>query len=532
MKMLPLQAAMAAALLSVAIGVSAKPLVVCTEASPEGFDPVLYTTAVTADAAAETMFNRLVDFKPGTTEVVPALAKDLPEISADGLTYTFHLRDDIKFHTTDYFKPTRNLNADDVLWSFQRQLDPKHPWHNKSNVGYPYFESMGFKELLKSVEKTDDHTVVFTLTRPEAPFLADLAMAFSSIHSAEYADQLLKSGKTDDLNAKPVGTGPFIFIRYAKDAQVRFKANPEYFRGKPPADPLILAITTDNNVRLQKLKANECQVALYPKPDDIPSIKKDPNLKVDELAAMTTAYTALNTTHKYMSDARVRHAINIAFDKKGYNESLYGKGNAVDATGPYPPTLLGFSDKLKNPPRDLDKARALLKEAGVPEGTEFTLFTRNGGGPTNPNPLLGAQRMQADLAQIGLKVNIKVMEWGEMLKRAKAGEHDMVSAGWAGDNGDPDNFLTPNLSCDAAKNGENYARWCNKEFQALIDKARADAEPQERAALYQQALDVFAKDQPWIPMAYPKMFTAMRKNVEGYTQSPLTTNNFATTQVK
>ncbi|RMO69060.1 hypothetical protein ALQ35_03755, partial [Pseudomonas fluorescens] len=165
-------------------------------------------------------------------------------------------------------------------------------------------------------------------------------------------------------------------------------------------------------------------------------------------------------------------------------------------------------------------------------GTEITLFTRNGGGPTNPNPMLGAQRMQADLAQIGLKVNIKVMEWGEMLKRAKAGEHDMVSAGWAGDNGDPDNFLTPNLSCDAAKNGENYARWCNKEFQDLIDKARADAEPTQRAALYEQALDVFAKDQPWIPMAYPKMFTAMRKNVEGFTQSPLTTNNFATTQVK
>ena len=531
MKMLPLQAAMAAALLSVAIGVSAKPLVVCTEASPEGFDPVLYTTAVTADAAAETMFNRLVDFKPGTTEVVPALAKSW-EISDDGLTYTFHLRDDIKFHTTDYFKPTRNLNADDVLWSFQRQLDPKHPWHNKSATGFPYFESMGFKELLKSVEKTDDHTVVFTLTRPEAPFLADVAMPFTAIHSAEYADKLLAAGKTEELNSKPIGTGPFIFTRYAKDAQVRFKANPDYFRGKPPADPLILAITTDNNVRLQKLKANECQIALYPKPDDVPSVKADPNLKVDELAAMTTSYTALNTTHKYMSDPRVRHAINIAFDKAGYTDALYGKGNAVVGTGPYPPTLLGFNDKIKNPPRDLDKARALLKEAGVPEGTEFTLFTRNGGGPTNPNPMLGAQRMQADLAQIGLKVNIKVMEWGEMLKRAKAGEHDMVSAGWAGDNGDPDNFLTPNLSCDAAKNGENYARWCNKEFQDLIDKARAIAEPQQRAALYEQALDVFEKDQPWIPMAYPKMFTAMRKNVEGYTQSPLTNNNFATTQVK
>ncbi|QJI31036.1 ABC transporter substrate-binding protein [Pseudomonas sp. ADAK18] len=531
MKMLPLQAAIAAALLSVAIGVSAKPLIVCTEASPEGFDPVLYSTAVTADAAAETMFNRLVDFKPGTTEIVPALAKSW-DISEDGLSYTFHLRTDVKFHTTDYFTPTRNMNADDVLWNFHRQMDPNHPWHNKSSTGFPYFESMGFKELIKSVEKTDDHTVVFTLTRREAPFLADVAMPFTAIHSAEYADKLLAAGKTDELNSKPIGTGPFIFTRYQKDAQVRFKANPEYFRGKPPADPLILSIAVDNNTRLQKLKANECQIALYPKPDDIPSVKADPNLKVYELAAMTMGYIAMNTTHKYISDPRVRHAINIAFDKEAYVNAMYGKGNAVVGTGPYPPTLLGFSEKLKNPPRDLDKARALLKEAGVPEGTVFTLYTRNGGGPTNPNPLLGAQMMQSDLSRIGLKIDIRVFEWGEMLKRSKAGEHDLMSAGWAGDNGDPDNFLTPNLSCDAAQNGENYARWCNKEFQALIDKAREGTEPAARAALYEQAQEVFEKDQPWIPMAYPKMFTALRKNVEGFTQSPLTNNNFATTQVK
>ena len=531
MKMLPLKAAVGAALLSVALGATAKPLVVCTEASPEGFDMVQYTTAVTADAVAETIFNRLVDFKPGTTDIEPALAESW-DISPDGLQYTFHLRKGVKFHSTDYFTPTREMNADDVLWSFQRQLDPKHPWHDKSSVGFPYFESMGFKELLKSVEKIDDHTVVFTLTRREAPFLADVAMAFSSIFPAEYADKLLKEGKASELNSKPIGTGPFIFTRYAKDAQVRFKANPDYFRGKPPADPLVLAITTDNNVRLQKLKANECQIALYPKPDDIPSIKADANLKVDELAAMTTGYIAMNTTRKYMSDVRVRKAIDIAFDKEAYVNSLYGKGNALVATGPYPPTLLGFNNSLKNPPRDLDKARALLKEAGVPEGTVITLFTRNGGGPTNPNPMLGAQMMQADLAKVGLKLDIRVMEWGEMLKRAKNGEHDMVSAGWAGDNGDPDNFLTPNLSCDAAKNGENYARWCNKTFQDLIDEARSDAEPAKRAELYEKAMLVFEQDQPWIPMAYPKMFTAMRKNVEGYHISPLTTNNFATTQVK
>ncbi|WP_412460670.1 ABC transporter substrate-binding protein [Pseudomonas sp. SC11] len=531
MHSLPLRAALAAIILGAAGQLAAKPLVVCTEASPEGFDIVQYTTAVTADASAETVFNRLVDFKPGTTDIEPALAERW-EISDDGLTYTFHLRQGVKFHTTDYFTPTRAFNADDVLWSLNRQLDPVHPWHDKTSVGYPYFESMAFKDLLKSVTKTDDHTVVITLTRPEAPFLRDMAMAFTSIYSAEYGDQLLKAGKTGELNSKPIGTGPFVFQRYNKDAQVRYKANPDYFRGKPPSETLVFAIATDNNVRLQKLRANECQIALYPKPDDVPGIKTDARLKVAEIEALVTGYIALNTEHKYLSDVRVRQAINIAFDRQTHVDQLFGKGNALVAVNPYPPTLIGYNTDNRNPPRDLDKARALLKEAGVPEGTTFTLFTRNGGGPTNPNPRLSAEMLQADLASIGLKLDIRVMEWAEMLRRAKKGEADLVSAGWAGDNGDPDNFLGPMLSCEAAKSGENYARWCNPKFQELITQARLIIDNEQRAALYRQALAVYDADLPWIAMAHPKMFTALRQNVEGYVISPLTNNNFATTQVK
>lgn len=531
MKLLPLRAALAAVILGAASNLAAKPLVVCTEASPEGFDIVQYTTAVTADATAEAIFNRLVDFKPGTTEIQPALATSW-DVSPDGLVYTFHLREGVKFHTTDYFKPTRDFNADDVLWSLNRQLQKDHPWHDKTSVGYPYFESMAFKELLKSVEKTDDHTVVITLTRPEAPFLRDLAMAFTSIYSAEYGDQLLKAGKTGELNSKPVGTGPFVFQRYNKDANVRYKANPDYFRGKPPADALIFAIATDSNVRLQKLRANECQIALYPKPDDVPGIKTDPKLKVAEIEALVTGYISMNTQHKYLSDVRVRKAIDMAFDRQTHVDQLFGKGNALVGVNPYPPTMIGYNTDNKNPPHDLDKARALLKEAGVPEGTVITLFTRNGGGPTNPNPRLSAEMLQSDLAKIGIKLDIRVMEWAEMLRRAKKGEADLVSAGWAGDNGDPDNFLTPMLSCEAVKSGENYARWCNQKFQDLITRAREVIDNDERAKLYNEALAVYDEDQPWISMAHPKMFTAMRENVEGYVINPLTNNNFATTKVK
>ena len=148
------------------------------------------------------------------------------------------------------------------------------------------------------------------------------------------------------------------------------------------------------------------------------------------------------------------------------------------------------------------------------------------------NCSLAAQLLQADLAKVGIKLDIRVLEWGELIKRLKLGEHDLAFYGWAGDNGDPDNFLSPNLTCEAAKNGENAARWCNKEFDALVSQARETTEPAARAAFYEQAQVIFLKEQPWLSLAYPRLFSAMRKNVEGFHISPMTNNNFATTQVK
>ena len=508
----------------------AQNLVVCTEASPEGFDIVQYTAAVTNDATSETVFNRLVGFRPGTTELEPSLAQSW-EVSPDGLTYTFHLRPNVKFHTTDYFKPTRDFNADDVLWTFQRPLDPKHPWHESANRGYAYFDAMGMRELIKSVEKVDEMTVRFTLTHPEAPFLADMAMGFASIYSAEYGDQLLAAGKQGQLNNLPIGTGPFVFSRYAKDAQVRYRANPDYFGGKPKIDNLIFAITLDGNVRIQKIRHNECQIALYPKPTDIAALQQDKDLAVDSIDALMTTYVALNTRHKPLDDVRVRQAINLAIDKKALNDAVFGANTATPATNPYPSTLLGFNKDIQDWPHDPERARALLKEAGA-QNSKLTIFIRSGAGPTMPNPALAAQMMQADLAKVGIELKIQNMEWGEVLKRSKAGEHDLVILGWAGDNGDPDNFVTPNLSCSAAKGGENQAFWCDKDFEALIQEARQTNEPTKRAELYRKATSIFHEQSPWIPLAHPKLFNVRRNNVSGYTINPMTNNNFADVHIQ
>ncbi|MHA6492561.1 ABC transporter substrate-binding protein [Pseudomonas borbori] len=504
----------------------AKPLVVCTEAAPEGFDIVQYTTAVTADASAEAVFDRLVRFKPGTSEIEPALAERW-DISPDGLTYTFHLRQGVKFHSTPWFTPSRTLNADDVLWSFQRQHDPKHPWHSQAARGFPYFEAMEFGSLIGAIEKLDEQRVRFTLTRPQAPFLADLAMGFTSIYSAEYADQLLKAGTPELLNSQPVGTGPFIFQRYAKDAQVRYASHPDYWDGEPASEKLLFAITTDPNVRIQQLRAGACNIALYPRPFDVPALKDDPALRVVELDSLLTSYVALNVRHKPLDDVRVRQAINLAFDKQAYLNAQFGTAGASAAVAPYPSTLLGYDNNLAGWPHDPARARRLLAEAGHGNGISLSIWTRPGGGPTNPNPSLGAQMLQADLAAVGIKTDIRVLEWGELVKRAKNGEHDLVFMGWAGDNGDPDNFLTPNLSCAAAQSGENMSGWCDAAFDKLIVQARETIDPQQRAALYRQALAIFNDQAPWIPQAHPKQFGALSRDVDGFVLSPLGTNNYA-----
>lgn len=514
----------AALALSAALGAQAKPLVFCSEAAPDGFDYAMYTSATTNDAAAQTIYNRLVEFEPGGTKVIPALAEKW-DISPDGLQYTFHLRHGVKFHTTDWFKPTRDFNADDVLWSFGRMLDPKHPGAAAAPHGWPFATDMGFPQLIKKLEKVDDYTVRMTLAHQEAPFLADLAMAFSGIVSAEYAQKLHAAGKDAQITTLPVGTGPYVFKRYDLGSQIRFDANPNYWRGKVGSDKLIYAITTDAAVRAQKLKRGECNFMVYPKPQDVADLKASPGITVESGNALVLSYLPLNTQHKVMSDKRVRQALSLAIDKDALVKAVY-EGQASPAFLPLPSAMWAYDKSIPAPKVDLDKARKLLKDAGYPTGFETTLYVRNGGGGTNPNPKLTAEMIQADWAKIGVKAKIVVMEWVELQKSSRSGEHDAMLYGWAGDNGDPDNFLTPQLSCAAAQSGENRSRWCNKEFDQLIEAATRTTNLAERTKLYQKAQKIFADEVPWISLAEPRVVTARQKSVVGYKSNPFTTNNF------
>ena len=512
-------------------GATAKTLVYCSEGSPEGFDPAPYTAGTTFDASSRTIYSRLVEFKPGTTQLVPGLAESWT-ISPDGLVYTFKLRKGVKFQTTSYFTPTRDLTADDVIFSFDRQGNTKNPFNQYvQGVSYEYYNSMGLDKLVKSIEKVDDLTVKFTLTSPNAPFLADLGMDFASIVSKEYADKLLAAGKGADFNNNPIGTGPFEFVAYQKDAVIRYKANPTYFGTKPKIDDLVFAITTDAAVRAQKLKANECQIMPYPAPADIAGLKADPNLTVMDQAGLNVAYLAYNTLQKPFDDVRVRKALNMAIDKKAIIDAVF-QGTGVVAKNPIPPTMWSYNDAVKDDAYDPAAAKKMLADAGVND-LHMKIWAMPVQRPYMPNARRTAELMQADLAKIGVTAEIVSYEWGEYLKKSTALDRDgAVILGWTGDNGDPDNFMNVLLSCQGAGvGGSNRAHWCNKDFSALLDKAAQTSDIAERTKLYEQAQVIFKEQAPWLTIDHSTVFLPMSKKVTGYVMSPLGTHAFDTVDI-
>jgi len=497
---------------------AAKTLVFCSEGNPESLNPQTMTTT-TGMNAGRPFFNNLVEFRPGSTEIVPGLAESWT-ISDDGTEYTFRLRRGVKFHSSAVFTPTREMNADDVLFSFQRQWKEDHPYHNLSE-GYTYFQDMGMPELLQSIDKVDDYTVGFRLTRPEAPFLANLAMAFNVIQSAEYADFLLKEGTPEKFDEEPVGTGPFSFSGFERDVAVRYRAFADYWAGKQPIDTLVFSITPTATVRLTKLQAGECHVMAFPNPDDRAKIEADPELRFLEQEGLNIGYLALNAEIPPFHDVRVRRAVNMAIDKQAIIEAVY-RGEGVPAKNPIPPTLWSYNDEVEAYPYDPAQAQQLMVEAGLAEGFDTDLWYIPVSRPYNPNGRRVAEMIQTDLARIGIRANLVTDEWSTYRTRLQAGEAPMALYGWTGDNGDPDNFLNTLLGCTAARpGGNNIAKWCDPEYDRLVTAARVTADRAEREELYRQAQVIFHEQAPWVPLAHSVVFMATRANVAGFKMDPL-----------
>jgi dipeptide transport system substrate-binding protein len=512
-------AAAAAIAVLAALPAAADTLVVCSEASPDFMNPQFSTANTAFDVGAQ-IYDRLVEIERGGANLIPALAESW-DVSPDGLIYTFHLRRGVKWQSNKSFAPTRDFNADDVVFSFRRMMDKADPYYPIGGTGYQYFASL-VEPSVKSIDKIDDYTVTFTLKMPQAPILSALSVEPNSILSAEYAATMLKAGTPDLTNQAPIGTGAFSFVAYQKDSQIRYKAFAEHWARKAglddriaKVDDLVFSITTDPQVRYAKLQAGECHIARYPAPGDLERMRADKQVTLLQSPGADMSYLAFNHEKKPFDDRRVREALVYASNIPNIVKAVY-QGTGVQTAAMVPPTLWSHDESLKPRPYDPEKAKALLAEAGLANGFKTTLWALPVTRGYMPNGGRAAELLQADWAKIGVTAEIVSYEWGEYLKRARAGDHDIAMLGNTWDYPDPSQILTSNWTCEAMKSGGNRARWCNKDFSDSVATANASNDKAERDRLYRHAQQVFQTDVGGMLFANSQTFTPIRKEVVGY----------------
>jgi oligopeptide transport system substrate-binding protein len=449
----------------------------------------------------KSIFDGLMDYKPGTTELEPDLAQSYT-ISDDGLSYTFKLRDGVKFHNG------RIMTSADVKYSFDRAVSPatQSPGGGYFGMIGGYDEVAGGKaNTLSGIETPDDKTVVFKLSRPDATFLHLMAINFGFIVPKEEVE---KAGA--DWGKKPVGTGAFKFVEWAPGQNIKLERNKDYFRaGVPYLDNLTFEFGQDPTVAVLRLKKGEVDIV----GDGLPPAQfteamADPANK-DLIAVgdqLQTGYVTMNVTQPPLDNLKVRQAVNMAINKDRIVRLINNR--AVPANQPLPPAMPGYDSANKGYPYDPEGAKKLLTETGVGEiSTE--LYAMN----VDPNPRI-AQSIQQDLAAVGIKAEIRSLAQAEVISAGGSGKAPMIWSGgmaWIADFPDPANFYYGILGCaGAVEGGWNWARYCNKDLDARATNADAMVKADQmatRIAEWKAVFDDVMKDAPWAPVFNEKRFT-------------------------
>jgi len=477
----------------------------------------------------DNIFEGLVEYESGSTEIKPCLAESW-DVSEDGTEIVFYLRKGVKFHDgTDF-------NADAVVFSFERQYNPEHPYNQYGE--WPYWGYM-FSDIEK-MEKIDDYTVKLTLKAPNASIMTSLAMFTVCIVSPSNAEQY-----KEDTFKNPSGTGPFKFVEWVKDDHITLEANEDYWRERPKIDKLIFRVIEDPSARLLALEVGEIHGMEYPNPSDLERIEANPDLKLMTEPGMNVGYMAMNTGYGYvdankngvkdddeplektpgyfepLTKKEVRKAINMAIDKQSIVNDIY-MGTASVAKNGLPPVVMGYNDEIEDYPYDPEKSKELLAEAGYPDGFEVTLHVMPVSRPYMFDPPKIGEAIQSYLAAVGIEVEFYQVDWGTYLQETEAGMHQMCLLGWTGDNGDPDNFLNVLYGLNACSIGTagNYAFYTNQTNQELLTQAVRTYDVDKRINYYKKAQEMIHEDAGWVYLAHSNQNVVFRNNVEGYVLHP------------
>jgi peptide/nickel transport system substrate-binding protein/oligopeptide transport system substrate-binding protein len=458
----------------------------------------------------KSLFDGLMDYKPGTTELIPDLAESYA-ISDGGLTYTFKLRQGVKFHNG------RTMTSADIKYSIERTVNPK-----TQSPGQGFFwQITGFDEMasgdaksLSGITTPDDNTVVIKLSQPDATFLHVAAINFAF---AVPREEVEKYGL--DFGRNPVGTGAYRMTEWKLGQRVVFERNTDYFReGAPLLDKITFEVGQDPSVALLRLKRGEVDVL----GDGIPPANflqevADPANKgmIVEGGLLHTGYITMNTTVAPFDNKLVRQAVNMAINKERVIKIVNGRASI--ANQPLPPAMPGYDVNYKGYDYDPAKAKQMLADAGYPDGFETELYAMN----TDPNPRI-AQSFQQDLAAIGIKAEIKSLAQATVIDAGGNGTAPMLWSGgmaWIADYPDPSNFYGPILGCGGAvPGGWNWAKYCNKEIDAMAAKAdgmASDDQAEARIEMWRGIYNKIMDDAPWVPVMNEVRFAMHSARIGG-----------------
>jgi peptide/nickel transport system substrate-binding protein len=454
------------------------------------------------------IYDTLVTYDDKTTDLVPGVAKAWSH-SEDGLTWTFQLRDDVLFHDGT------KLDADAVVFSFERLLKDKHP--GLFHVPRPYQSAF---RAVQSVTAKDPATVVFRLDKPNAVFLQNLAMFPASIVSPT---AVKKHGKA--FGDHPVGSGPFKFASWQRDQTIKLTAFDDHFRGPPGTKGVIFLRVSDNSTRAQQLRRGESHIADDLSPDELDALASVPGMFVQEQPGLNVFYLSMQMEKDSpLKHLDVRRAIAHAIDKQKLIEIVYG-GHANPAVNMCPQLMPGHNNDIVDREFDTAKAKQLLAACAQQEGfslpLKLTLATLTDPRPYLPQPKLAASFIKDSLAEIGIRIETQPRDVNQHFTYVMAGKHDLALAGWQTDNNDLDNFLFQLLHSDnISEHGNNLSRYRNPEVDRLLSAGQTELDREKRLKLYEQAQALIFADAPTVPLAHGRLRVAQSDKVHGYILHP------------
>jgi ABC-type transport system substrate-binding protein len=452
------------------------------------------------DSATASIIEHMVEPLLGLTpkgEIVPKLAEKW-EVSADATEFTLKLKKGIKFHDGQPF------NAEAVKVNFDRRLD-----FNATTKLYFLVAQIA------SVTVVDEYTVTIKTKVPFAPLLSNLTYPTNGIQSPaalkRYWDKPL---------IMPIGTGPFIFKEWAPGNRLVMVRNDNYWGIHPALSEVTFRVIPDDASRVAALEKGEVHVAVRIPPSDLPRLKANSNIRIMTSPSARTIYLGFDCLKKPFPDKRIRKALNYAVNKGAIVEHvLDGAGRVSDA--PVSPVIFGYAS-IKTYEYSVEKAKALLTEAGFPEGFETTLHC-----PSDRyyRDAFVATAVAADLLKVGVKAEIKLMDWETyipfILRDPEEAEHRLYVLGWSTFTGDADYGLYPLFySGEWPRRGTNASFFKNEKLDQLLDMARSTTNPNGRKKLYKEAMTLIIEEAPWI-FLYSEIETAgVRENIKDIIVQP------------